>query len=515
MPIDNLPGVLTTTTRDAERDRWLRDYLFHNPADSTAPGTQPYIQASTMADAVMPVYSDLAKLAQAQNPHEVSGAQLELEASPLIGKKLAAVGASGAVTISASVGGAQIFRGDEVVINDVRYQCTATALYQDGDRVPVAGIDTGPKTNQRAGTPGKWSSPRPGCATNCTVAAQIDGNGLTGGHDAETDDQYRTRWLMAQANPAGGGNDAQVQALAEDQEKHGVAVQKAFTFPSIFGPGSNSVAIVMVGDSLGSSRIPTASQLATVMSYLTSQLPPDGYFGARTLPSNVDVTFRIAWDRNAAGWIDLNPWPTYSSIGTDITNRAIIVSAATNALSFTLASRDGTYSGLTPPVPGKRIAFYDNANATFVRKTILTVTGTGPWAITCDGSNLASDTAYVPIVNQRVSPWSDNLKRSKLDTAPHVVTGVLEYFASLGVGEQLATSYLFDPAGRQRRSPIATPSTWPNVLTASDLTTAARVDGVVADVSPVEPTLPYYTPYGSPGTLVYLLQLRHMTFLPM
>jgi len=513
MPIDNLPGILTTTTRDKERDRWLRDYEFHCPTDSVAPGGQPYIQASTVADHMMPLYSDAAKLALAQDPRQVSGAQLLTMLSPLIGEKLGAIGASGAVTIGASTGGTQIFRGDELIINNLRYRATETKLYQSGQIVPIEGIDTGPQTNQRAGTAAKWSNPRPGCVMTCTVTSQQDGSGLTGGHDAETDDQYRTRGLQAMRNPPGGGNDAQVRALAEDQSKHGVAVQRAFTYPAILGTGSTAIALVMSGDSLGASRIPTSTQVATVVSYVTGQLPPDAVFAASTLSYPVDLTFRIQWGRNAPGWVDLVPWPSYpADPDTSILDQAIVVQLSTSSLNFVLKTKNNNYAGVAPPVAGKRIAFYDAANATFVRKTINNVVGTGPWGVNCETSNLASDTAYTPLVGQRVSPWSDSLARDKYSTEAHVVRNVLQYFANLGPGEQVNT--FFDQGWRQRRQPLASPTQWPNVLTSAALTAAASIDDIVADVIPIEPTLPYATPVGWQGTVSYLLQLRSMAFLP-
>jgi uncharacterized phage protein gp47/JayE len=514
MPIDDLTGELTTTTREAEKFRWLRDYQYYKPEDSIAPGTEPYIQGSTMADFVMPLYSDLSKIAKAQDPGQLTGKQLQIAAEPVIGAKRGAVGASGSVTIHTSVGGTTIYRGDEFKIGDIRYECAETKLYTDGQAVAILAIDTGPTTNQLAGAAGSWTLPRPGCVAAAVVLAQQNGSGLTGGRGAETDDQYRDRYLNALADPPGGGNDAQVRQLAENAELTGVAVQKAFTYPAIYGSGTCGVAFLMSPTVVGGSRVPTDAQIGLVMAAVSGSLPSDLYYGIRVVASTVAVAIRVTWDSSAPGWIDTVPWPSIPS-GTDEVAQAIVIPSGSSptATTFQLASRNGSYTGLIAPSIGKRIALYNSASGTFVRKTIASVSGTGPWTIVCDTSNQASDTTYVPTALTRASPWSDSLQSSATaDPTKDLVKSILTYFDSLGPGEMFST--FFDPGWRQRRQPAASAAMYPSIITSAGLTDAASVAGVTTDATPIVPTLPYATPVGSPGTYVYLKQLSDLAILP-
>src|SRR5690242_9972670 len=111
-PIDDLPGELTTTTRDKERDKWLRDYSFHDPSSDTSEGTQPWISASTMADAVMPLYHDVKVVADATDRTKIGGKFLTTQAEADGVFRIGAVGGSGYVKAVASVGGGTIQAGD-------------------------------------------------------------------------------------------------------------------------------------------------------------------------------------------------------------------------------------------------------------------------------------------------------------------------------------------------------------------------------------------------------------------
>jgi hypothetical protein len=177
------------------------------------------------------------------------------------------------------------------------------------------------------------------------------------------------------------------------------------------------------------------------------------------------------------------------------------VTAATSPTSFTLGTSNGIYTGAQQPVVGQTIGFYDSPNFTFRHKRILNVAGTGPWVITCDTTNNASDASYAPVVGQRACPWSDSLD------AP--VAGVLAYFDTLGPGEQVSTFY--DEGTRQRRQPQP-PAFWPHRITTRgliDAITSPEVEDVdVLEGDGVTPSV------GTPGVLSRLLQLRWLSVFP-
>ncbi len=511
MPLDELPGVIQTFTRDEHIARFKRDYRFASgltEAD-TGDGTQVDIDGRAIADQLVVLDYDAVVAGNALNVDTSDGDALRTIMAAEGVEFQDAVGSSGYVTIDASVGGGTIFAGDDikdVASSGLRFKCTATALYLAGAQVPVAAIDTGPGTNLDAGAVLSWTSTRPGIGPSATVTTQTDGSGLSGGRDAWTTQEARNAVKAARARRAASGNDAEVQEIVE--KTPGISVQKAFTVPCTKGPGSTAFAFTLTRAKPGSSRIPNGAQIAAALAFLQYKLPADDSPFPVTLVSRpTDAIFMVSWKDTAIGWADVNPWPAYYEGGT-----GVVVTAAASA---TLFSVDGTSS--VQPQIGQTIAFYDRANGAFRRKKILSFTGSGPWAITCDASNGASDVNYVPLAGQRVMPWSDSLQ--------DLVTPTLDHFATLGPGEQQS---VFPDAGRRQRrqpaSPAAWPSTFGNRLVSPVQALASVADAVLATpaspyttslaVPTVEPTVPYATPTGTPGVLLYLIELGYISAFP-
>ena len=166
---------------------------------------------------------------------------------------------------------------------------------------------------------------------------------------------------------------------------------------------------------------------------------------------------------------------------------------------FSLECANADYSTCPQVRVGDTIGFYDAANYTFRRKKVLLVTGTGPWAITVDTSNNASDTSLVPTVGDRAMPWSDSLA--------DVLDSVLGYSKTLGPGEQRSSFY--DEGTRQRRSPAPSKTSWPSEITSKGLSDAINVDSI-DEISTLEgpgtsPTV------GTPGALSYILRITKIS----
>lgn len=489
-PIDDLPGELILPTRQEIHDRWIRDYALRNPGTDTGQGTQPDIDAWTFADQASPLYANARTAALASDPTQVSGKELDTRAGADGVERLPAQGASGFVQIEASAGGGLIQAGDECVYQGLRFAALATAIYQDGAQVAVQAVDAGPATNLRPDTVLAWASPRPGVGPRATVVDASDGEGLTGGRAAETEDEYRERWLATKRRRPASGNDVEIQDAIE--KTPGVPVERAFTYPAIRGPGTTGFVFTL--RSGGASRVPNAAQVATVLSRIETVFPADDqFFGATLQSERVNVALRVAWAPGARGWADVAPWPTYHAGA-----GAIVVTAATDALRFTL---DGNRS--VAPRAGQTIAFFDRSRRAFVRKRLATVTGAGPWAIVCDTAHGASDASYAPVVGQRACPWSDSLES--------LAEPIASYMRSLGPGEQVAT--FFDPGRRQRRSP-ASPREWPSEISTRIVIPVLALPAVF-NATLLEPTLPHTTPVGLPGTLSYLLELGDFAAFPL
>jgi len=250
----------------------------------------------------------------------------------------------------------------------------------------------------------------------------------------------------------------------------------------------------------GASRIPNGSQISSVLAFIVSLMPADDQIFAGTVVEEpTDVTLKIAWTSGSSVWVDTSPWPQYFVNP----GKAVLVDSATDATHFILKTQSGVYTSMTQPAAGQTIGIYDTANQVFQRKKFLSVTGTGPWTIVCDTSNASSDTGYIPIASQRVSPWSESIN----DIPPALIS----YFDTLGPGEQV--SLFFDPGFRMRRSPPS-PAFYPSDLSNRIIAPILNVPSI-QDVVLIEPTtIPHPVSVGTPGVLSNILTLRHLAVFP-
>lgn len=505
MAFDVLPDKLIVRDRDEWEAAYLLSYKLRDPDADTRADTQPSIDAKSLADQLVIQSQNARRIAQSIPLSEVSGDRLDQRLQDQgLPPRFPDLGSSGFVIVGASTSGTHILAGDELTTEDngLRFQCITESTYFDGDYVPVAAIDTGAQTNIEAGVKLVWGFPRPGCEPSATIAEQTDGDGLSGGRLAESDDEVRQRISDTLADPAATGNDAGYRRFAENSRGHGVPVQRAFAYPAILGPGTTCVVFTMKPQRPGASRIPNATQVAQVRDYVIGQMPgDDGYLDGILIAQPTDIVLDVDWAEGAAGWANASTWPPRYVTGAG----AVVVSAVTDATTFTLATDNAIYTGVPSPVVGQVVGFYDANVGVFRRKQVASVGGAGPWAIVCETVNSASDTSLTPAVGARVSPWSDSLDS--------VVPPVVAHFETLGPGEQRAT--FFDPGVREKRSPHS-PRFWPSSITnrlAGELLDSASVpnigDAVVVEGLGVTATV------GSPGVSAYLLELGDLAIFPL
>jgi len=211
----------------------------------------------------------------------------------------------------------------------------------------------------------------------------------------------------------------------------------------------------------------------------------------------VTLIFKASWAPTAATWADALPWPVYIPGDPVIVDGAVTPTATTFRLT--------TATSTTTPEVGKVLAFYDQPNATFRNKRILSVSvvvANKSWDIVIDTSNNASDTNYIPTTGQIACPWSDSLQT--------IVSPISSYFDTLGPGEQLAT--LPDLNLRQRRTPRS-PVVYANTLTNRVITPLFALPAV-NDIELASPSVPYATPVGAAGIVSYLLSLGSIAVFP-
>ncbi len=473
MALADLPNDFVTFSRDQIVERYKRDYLLRNPEADVVSG-QPDLDANLAADLVTPTYYDARLIADGINEDAATGPRLDLVGNRIGLPRPAATGASGYVAVSASAGGGTIQKGDELENPQTKkkYEAAETRHRNSGEHIRVRAKSKGPETDVAPGIVLRWTSPRPGIGQNATVVEQSDGRGLSGGAEAQNDERYRATIRERRANPIGGDNTTELSAVIRSTPD--VPVEQTFIYPGVYGPGTTAFTFTVLAPRVGSSRLPTDAQVIAALDWVRSQMPGDHqYFPLVPTANALVLALELSWA--TGGWADAVAWP-------DAYSRNVKVDSASSPTSFVLSGTG------TAPVAGQTVGFWDRNNLVFQRKRFASVTGGGPWTIVCETTNGASDTTYTPQVNQRCSPWSDNLQA--------VHAPVLAYLATLGVGELFSPSSMPSEEGRGRLREPKNPKAWPYATSSKILVDVAAIDQVQdADAaagvgSAVTPSLP-------------------------
>ena len=508
MALDDLPGTLAVPARDDIATQWRRDYGIVSPGSDTSDGSYPDAQAKTMAITLLPIYSDAVLIANGINEDAATFARLDRVGARYGVPRPQAVGASGYVTVSAAAGGGTIQLGDEIKNRQSgkRYQAAETKTLVNLGQIRIVGVDTGPSTNLNGGATLQWSLPRPGIGQTATVVPVATtaptGPGLTGGADVANDASYLAVIREARRNPANADNDAAIQAVVTSTP--GLAIQQVFSYPCVFGPGTYAFAFLLsvpTGTD-PQARIPTAAQNAASLAWLTGQMPgDDSYFVLTVTKSAAPIAFRVKWDPSTLGWSDSAPWPAYQSFGQPAgTAGTVVFSAVLSSTAFSLSTDNGDYTAAVQPQVGQSIAIWDYNALLFRRKTIATISGTGPWVITTDPLNPTSDASYLPVAGERAMPWSDSLAG--------LVQPLLAYYNNMGPGEMFAS---FSSDGRrQRRNPLP-PKKYPQVVSTDVIVPVLAVQSVMS-ATLVEGTNALTV--GAPGINVFLRTLDQICIFP-
>lgn len=505
MALDDLPDDVRVLDRDTSMRLYLRDYQNRIPDADTGPNTLPNHDAALVANALMVLFNNAVVTGRATNLRGQTGARLDRTGASEGVARPPATAATGRVEITASAGGTTIILGDELTEpnTQTRYTCSATALYADGDPVPIESVDPGPAGNLAPGTRLRWTSPRSGCAQDCVVAEATDGSGISGGREEATDAEYIEAIEARRQNPPAAGNDAEVRRVVRLIPD--ITVEEVFTYPAIKSTGTTAVITTLRPAVLGAERFTTTAQEALIESTLNSSIQADcGFFGSTLIAEPIDVGVSVTWARGATGWADTNPWPEF------IPADQVRVLSAASSTSFVLSTATAT----TTPQAGQTIGFFEvdaaeNGKVPRIgkwrRKRILSVAvviADKRWTITVDTSNGASDTTYTPSVGDLASPWSESLD--------DLTVPVLRAMATLGPGEMVGTFY--DPGLRQRRAPAATEK-WPSSINNLMLLNPIFDSGLVGDASIAIPeSLPYATSTGVAAVSANLLTLGDLAF---
>lgn len=367
----------------------------------------------------------------------------------------------------------------------------------NGAPVKVISLDTGAAANLPAGSKVTFVSAPTNVGEEATVAAA---DPVVGGFDAETDARLRARLINSTRNSPGGKNWAD---LIERALNASPAVQYAFVYPALGGPGSVKVVLmrapVFDANALNESfsRVAPDSALIAVrgelFAYVGDSVKIEVQSGADI---NCDVAIQVdippseGTGGDGSGWIDDEPWPEL--LGND--NGRVRITAITGLRSIRVSAE----TTVSPPL-GNTIAWWSPHERRFRTATILAASGgPGAWELELSESLIdavgfqVSTGHYICPAGVNTIAYGETWRQALKDHGP---------------GENTTDENRLPVS---LRKPIATESaggqTWPMRLSHNDLDSWADQHSEIEDAiwsyrDPVEPTPPALVS-GAPGVLV-------------
>lgn len=354
--------------------------------------------------------------------------------------------------------------------------------------VLVRAVGVGEETNQDATTSITWDL---GTFGALKAEAKVDTGGLEDGTDEDDDDDLRDRLLRKLKSPGVGGNFSQVADWAEEST---AAVEVAYVYPAVRGPGTLDVVVTAAGGD----RTLSSATVATVAAYVAAQMP--GFCDINTTTVNaqaVDVVLNatLPLPQNAGGsgggWLDAAPWPSTAD-----TPLAKVTAVAGSTITVNSTSAD-------PPVVGKRFALWDPDEEAMTQLTIATVGGvSGAYVIT----------PAEPLPSWVVTGMYCSAAAGNLDT---YAGEFLAQMLRLGPGEKTADTAIL-PRGRRNPPPdVSNPSALTTLQLSAitsahsevlNLEYAARYD-TGTTTARTSPSLP-----ASTANAPRILTLNHLSF---
>lgn len=427
-------------THDEIRDQILADQLF--AADTVGinlnvkPGSDHYVRADAFARVTSIAIANGKLASAAVSPLTAQGDDLlQLAAVHGVAARPAAKG-RGFVIIKTPLP----FPGAPAIVavipqgyvctapDGFRYETTSVNTVSINDTVEVQSLLEGEDTNQVAGTVLTWDSSAVG---NLLPTCIVTAGGIDGGADKDDVETVRRRLLQKLAAPGVGGNS---NFVIETAQNSSAAIQNAYDYPAIRGPGSDDITIVKATGDRGLDAVTVSACAAAVV----AALPGHGSYIVTTPTAEyVDIVFDTTLPLPASaggaggGWRDASPWPA------EITE---ITSQSATAITVT--------STATPSV-GTQFAIWDpaiedadgNLGAMREYTAIVVGGGAGAWTIEVEGG-FDKDYTIGATVNPYISAGAYSLAQYG--------TAARNEFEKLGPGEKTANALLLP---RSRRHP--------------------------------------------------------------
>lgn len=280
------------------------------------PDSDHYIRAKSYASRVA-IAIENNRIARAEfNPLTATGDNLIAIARVFGVSARAASRAAGYVTIT-GVGTITIPAGFQCTSpSGEKYQTTSAFTGTTGSPVQIQAVNGGTSTNLDAGAKVSWDLASIG---NLNKIATVASGGVDGGFNADDDSRLRRRLLNKLAFPGVGGNVSQMQGWAEEAS---AAVEAAYVYAAVRGPGSYDIALTAEGGD----RTLSAATTASVAAYVGGKMPGHADLNVTSVSGQeIDVVFAavLALPASAGGsgggWRNASPWPNATSGNVQIT----------------------------------------------------------------------------------------------------------------------------------------------------------------------------------------------------
>jgi uncharacterized phage protein gp47/JayE len=402
---------LTVPSIDELRDRYTADVRrLKIRAGITSPnvaaGSESYIRGQAVAAAVQLVMARECSVQDAQMGDAATGDDIKrLCENEGITIDLGS-GASGFVVVSCA-GGTTYAKDDECKTADgLRYKVATTTVANDGDPVPIVGVDVGTRTIKAAGTVVQWTSPPVGSG----LEAIVDTSGLTNGTNADTDTTLQNKWIERKRHPPRGGNWAHIAA---DAEAGSASIEKAFVYPGVYGPSTVHVAITIaaVQEDAYTREANPVIRLAASQSVVAGH-PEHADFTFTTVNDwDVDLIIKLDLPEpksvggTGGGWVDAaaDRWPTTLNAASPYAPRLSAAPSNGRVLSVTSDIE---------PVDDAHIAVWSVTAKKFLHAQIASHSGAGPYTINLyeplDPADLSANDWVVPLC-EHIDDYAETL----------------------------------------------------------------------------------------------------------
>jgi uncharacterized phage protein gp47/JayE len=438
--------VFVPQTASELRDQWLRDYrvgmIEAGVADpNILPGSEPYIRATCIANMMLGAFANIEIKASDTSELTAQGEALDSIREAIGLPEVSASESAGKIKVFVSKYYTTIIADGTQLVSPSGRRFAVVGTWNgvvNNSQVDVICIDKGSNTNVLEGVRLRWLSPPVGVFGEAEVVSP----GLTGGSDVETDERKRERILNRRQNLPAGGNAAYLIELAEGSTS---AIQKAFCYPALGGPGSAKVVVQKAVDITNedfSREVPAGQVELAAMAILAEAPEPIEIVTQSVIDEDTDVALGLVLpDSSNSG--SSSGWYNYTNVFPVLTTNFPDSCAVLSVVSdneFLIELEQGT-----PLVNSTKIMWWNPTTQAFVISTVISRT------VDFSSQVIAVDIPFTGIqAGDYISPYCYNANSYR--------DSWLTIMSELGPGENTTSVHRLPRARRNPGSQFSYPS---------------------------------------------------------